>query len=262
VTGTGALLRSQRKVRDAGRSLLPATRNVYAIPLKTSTLDRSLNTSTLPMTIEAILSTFGTRAKEKLANVAASGQPEDQLRAPFEGLLSDIAELSNFPKGTVLAVGESSVADLKTRPDYAVTVKNALVGFVELKAPGKGADPRKFKDPHDKTQWDRLRSLPNLIYTDGNSFSLWQNGELVGSVLTLLGDIESSGKNLAPPPGFAALFESFLRWQPVAPRSAKELAETIARLCRLLRDEVTRATGLEESCSHESGRRLAQASLS
>jgi hypothetical protein len=138
------------------------------------------------MTIEAILSTFGTRAKEKLANVAASGQPEDQLRAPFEGLLSDIA------------VGESSVADLKTRPDYAVTVKNALVGFVELKAPGKGADPRKFKDPHDKTQWDRLRSLPNLIYTDGNSFSLWQNGELVGSVLTLLGDIESSGKNLAP----------------------------------------------------------------
>ncbi len=245
MTGTDALLRSQRKVRDAGRSLFPATRNVYAIPLKTSTLDRSLNTSTLPMTIEAILSTFGTRAKEKLANVAASGQPEDQLRAPFEGLLSDIAELSNFPKGTVLAVGESSVADLKTRPDYAVTVKNALVGFVELKAPGKGADPRKFKDPHDKAQWDRLRSLPNLLYTDGNSFSLWQNGELVGSVLTLLGDIESSGKKLAPPPGFAALFENFLRWQPVAPRSAKELAETIARLCRLLRDEVTEQLALK-----------------
>lgn len=197
------------------------------------------------MTIETILSTFGTRAKEKLANVAASGQPEDQLRAPFEGLLSDIAELSNFPKGTVLAVGESSVADLKTRPDYAVTVKNALVGFVELKAPGKGADPRKFKDPHDKAQWDRLRSLPNLLYTDGNAFSLWQDGELVGSVLTLLGDIESSGKKLAPPPGFAALFESFLRWQPVAPQSAKELAETIARLCRLLRDEVTEQLALK-----------------
>jgi len=197
------------------------------------------------MTIEAILSAFGTKAKDKLANVAASGQPEDQLRAPFEGLLSDIAELSNFPKGTVLAVGESSITDLKTRPDYAVTVKNALVGFVELKAPGKGADPRKFKDPHDKAQWDRLRSLPNLLYTDGNSFSLWQNGELVGSVLTLLGDIESSGKKLAPPPGFAALFESFLRWQPVAPRSAKELAETTARLCRLLRDEVTEQLALK-----------------
>jgi hypothetical protein len=197
------------------------------------------------MTIEAIISAFGAKAKDKLANVAASGQPEDQLRAPFEGLISDIAELSNFPKGSVLAIGESSIADLKTRPDYAVTVKNALIGFVELKAPGKGADPRKFKDPHDKAQWDRLRSLPNLLYTDGNSFSLWQNGELVGSVLTLLGDIESSGKKLAPPPGFAVLFESFLRWQPVAPRSAKELAETTARLCRLLRDEVTEQLALK-----------------
>jgi hypothetical protein len=197
------------------------------------------------MTIETVISAFGAKTKNKLANVAASGQPEDQLRAPFESLLSDIADLANFPKASVLAVGESSITDLKTRPDYAVTVNNALVGFVELKAPGKGADPRKFKDPHDKAQWDRLRSLPNLLYTDGNSFSLWQNGELVGSVLTLLGDIESSGKKLAPPPGFASLFESFLRWQPVAPRSAKELAETTARLCRLLRDEVTEQLALK-----------------
>ena len=147
--------------------------------------------------------------------------------------------------GAVEAVGESSVASLKTRPDYAVTVKNALVGFVELKAPGKGADPRKFKDPHDKDQWERLRSLPNLLYTDGNSFSLWQNGELACPVLTLLGDVESSGKKLIPPPGFAALFESFLRWQPVPPRSAKELAHTTARLCRLLRDEVTEQLALK-----------------
>ena len=147
--------------------------------------------------------------------------------------------------GAVEAVGESSVASLKTRPDYAVTVKNALVGFVELKAPGKGADPRKFKDPHDKDQWERLRSLPNLLYTDGNSFSLWQNGELACPVLTLIGDVESSGKKLMSPPGFAALFESFLRWQPVPPRSAKELADTTARLCRLLRDEVTEQLALK-----------------
>ncbi len=147
--------------------------------------------------------------------------------------------------GAVEAVGESSVASLKTRPDYAVTVKNALVGFVELKAPGKGADPRKFKDPHDKDQWERLRSLPNLLYTDGNSFSLWQNGELACPVLILIGDVESSGKKLMPPPGFASLFESFLRWQPVPPRSAKELAHTTARLCRLLRDEVTEQLALK-----------------
>jgi hypothetical protein len=189
-------------------------------------------------TVSSAIATFGARAKEKLANPAASGQPEDQLRAPFEQLLADLSELSNLSKAAVSAVGESSVSDLKTRPDYAVTVHNALVGFVELKAPGKGADPRKFKDPHDKLQWEKLNSLPNIIYTDGNSFSLWQNGELVGTVITLTGDIESAGSKLQAPAGLLPLFENFLRWEPVPPRSAKDLAHTTARLCRLLRDEV------------------------
>ena len=198
----------------------------------------------MKLTIEAVIATFGAKAKEKLSNPAATGQPEDQLRAPFEHLLSDLAELSHLPKSAVAAVGESPISDLKTRPDYAITVHNALVGFVELKAPGKGADPRKFKDPHDKAQWERLRSLPNLIYTDGNAFSLWQNGELVDSVVSLIGDIESSGNKLEAPPGLLNIFESFLRWAPVPPQSARDLAHTTARLCRLLRDEVTEQLGL------------------
>jgi hypothetical protein len=199
----------------------------------------------MELTIETAISEFGIAAKAKLANPAAAGQPEDQIRAPFEQLLLDIATLSGFPSGSVVPVGESSVSDLKTRPDYAVTVQKSLAGFVELKAPGKGSDPRKFKDPHDKCQWERLCSLPNLLYTDGNGFSLWQDGKLVGAVLHLDGDIESSGAKLAPPPGLQTLFENFLRWQPVAPRSARDLAHTTARLCRLLRDEVTEQLGLK-----------------
>jgi len=199
----------------------------------------------MKQTIETAISEFGKAAKAKLANPVATGQPEDQIRAPFEQLLLDIATLSGLPTGSVVAVGESSVSDLKTRPDYAVTVQKSLVGFVELKAPGKGCDPRKFKDPHDKGQWERLCSLPNLLYTDGNGFSLWQDGKLVGTVLHLDGDIESSGAKLAPPPGLQTLFENFLRWQPVAPRSARDLAHTTARLCRLLRDEVTEQLGLK-----------------
>ncbi|MBZ5507894.1 MAG: N-6 DNA methylase [Acidobacteriia bacterium] len=158
--------------------------------------------------------------------------------------MADFAELCNLQKAAVTPVGESSVSELKTRPDYAVTVHNALVGFVELKAPGKGADPRKFKDVHDKAQWEKLHSLPNLIYTDGNAFSLWQDGELFDSVITLTGDIESSGSKLQAPPKLLNLFEQFLRWEPIAPSSAKDLAQTTARLCRLLRDEVTEQLGL------------------
>ena len=184
------------------------------------------------------ISAFGLAAKTKLANPSATGEPEDQLRAPFETLLADMAELASLPRAKVVAVGESRVSDLKTRPDYAVTVHAALVGHVELKAPGKGADPRRFRDPHDRAQWEKLSSLPNLLYTDGNAFSLWQNGALVGSVVRLTGDIESSGDQLAAPPGLLGLFENFLRWEPIPPRSAQELAHVAARLCRLLRDEV------------------------
>jgi hypothetical protein len=201
--------------------------------------------SQMTLSIETAISAFGRVAKLKLSNPAATGQPEDQLRAPFEQLLEDAAALCNFHAGTVVAVGETSQRDLKTRPDYSITVNKALVGFVELKAPGKGANPPRFKDPHDKAQWEKLSSLPNLLYTDGNSFSLWQDGKLVGSVLTLNGDIETTGAKLAPPPGLLLLFESFLRWKPVAPRSARELAHTTARLCRFLRDEVTEQLGLK-----------------
>src|SRR6267154_854900 len=193
----------------------------------------------MTLNLDSAISRFGTEAKRKLNNPSVSGQPEDQLRAPFEQLIADLAEVCGFRRPDVTAVGESSLSDLKTRPDYAITVRNALTGFVELKSPGKGADPRKFRDRHDKEQWENLKSIPNLIYTDGNQFSLWRNGELEGSVISLIGDIETSGTQLKAPHDLLALFESFIRWQPIPPRDAKQLATISARLCRLLRTEVT-----------------------
>src|ERR1700722_4136573 len=106
------------------------------------------------LSIQSAVAAFGASSKAKLTNPGVSGEPEDQLRAPFEQLLADFAELGGIPRAAIAAVGESSVRELKTRPDYAVTVRNALVGFIELKAPGKGADPRKFRDIHDKEQWE------------------------------------------------------------------------------------------------------------
>ena len=114
----------------------------------------------MKVTLQSAIASFGASAKAKLANPAASGEPEDQLRTPFEQLLSDLAELCSLLKTAVTPVGESSVSHLKTRPDYAATVHRALVGFIELKAPGKGADPRKFKDAHDKQQCPGLAQTP------------------------------------------------------------------------------------------------------
>ncbi|MBM3563580.1 MAG: DNA methyltransferase [Alphaproteobacteria bacterium] len=183
------------------------------------------------------MSAFGKSCKAKLANPAAAGAPEDQLRAPLEGLFQDLSALARVPNVTL--VGESTLGALATRPDYAVTVHNALVGFVEVKAPGKGADPRRFTDEHDKKQWTKLKSLPNLMYTDGGSFSLWRNGQLVDKIVALEGDVESAGAKLTAPATLLPLISDFLRWSPEPPRSVPQLAETAARLCRLLRDEVT-----------------------
>lgn len=195
----------------------------------------------VPLPAEAFasaVSRFGAAVKAKLSAPAAAGAPEDQLRAPLEALLAALAEALLFKPGAVVLVGEATLADLKTRPDYAVSAAGALVGHIEVKAPGKGADPRRFRDAHDKAQWQRLKSLPNLLYTDGNAFSLWRSGALAGEVVRLSGDVETTGAALAAPPAFERLIADFLRWEPLAPTGPRALARTSAHLCRLLRDEV------------------------
>ena len=195
-------------------------------------------------TLADAVSAFGKAAKAKLSNVAISGASEDQLRSPLEALVRDLAEIGGMARDSIQLVGETSLAEIQTRPDFAVLVGGALVGFIEVKAPGKGADPRKFDNPHDKAQWAKLKSLPNLLYTDGNSFSLWRDGEIAGKVIHLDGDIETSGDRLSAPPALLALFTDFLRWRPIAPRNARRLAEVSARLCRLMRDEVVEQLAL------------------
>ena len=195
-------------------------------------------------TIAGAVSAYGASVKPKLSNIAIGGAPEDQLRGPLDTLLRELAGIGGLPVDSVHLVGETTLTALKTRPDFAVTVSKALVGFIEVKAPGKGADPRKFNDLHDKEQWDKLKSLPNLIYTDGNAFSLWRDGKLEGAIIHLEGDVESAGAKLAAPDSLLALISDFLRWSPIPPKTAKQLAQISARLCRLLRDEVVEQMGL------------------
>lgn len=180
---------------------------------------------------------FGVKVKAKLRNAAADGAPEDQLRAPLEAFVKDAAVAAGVTAAIEL-VGETNLSDLRIRPDYAVTAGNVLVGFVEVKAPGKGADPRRFATPHDKAQWARLKALPNLVYTDGNAFSLWRDGEIVGKVVAFDQDVETAGSALTAPDTLLPLLADFLTWKPTTPRTTKTLAAVAARLCRLLRDEV------------------------
>ena len=194
--------------------------------------------------IKKAVGDFGASAKAKLGE---GGQPEDQLRNPIEQLFKALTIECDLPAGAVTLIGEKSLAELRTRPDFAVQVRGALVGFIEVKAPGKGADPRKWKAGHDKEQWDKLKALPNLLYTDGNSFSLWRDGLLVGQIVQLDGDIEAAGTKLSAPLHFHPLIADFLSWKPIAPNGPNELARVSARLCRFLRDEVIEQLGAKNA---------------
>jgi hypothetical protein len=108
----------------------------------------------LAKTLAIAVSNYGAKVKPKLANIAIDGAPEDQLRGPLDLLIQDLAELGDLSSGSVHLVGETTLSDLKTRPDFAATVNKALVGFIEVKAPSV---PSGWPD----TYWD-TDSRPRL----------------------------------------------------------------------------------------------------
>jgi hypothetical protein len=63
--------------------------------------------------LKTAIAEFGVQTKAKLANPSASGEPEDQLRAPLEALFANLALICGFEKGLLTAVGESSLSSLK-----------------------------------------------------------------------------------------------------------------------------------------------------
>ena len=65
---------------------------------------------------------FGATLKPKFSGIGASGLPEDQLRGPFDTLVQEIVTALGWAADFVL-VGELSIRELKTRPDFAVTKK-------------------------------------------------------------------------------------------------------------------------------------------
>ncbi|HEY2042655.1 MAG TPA: type ISP restriction/modification enzyme, partial [Jatrophihabitans sp.] len=135
---------------------------------------------------------------------------------------------------------EVTLTELNSRPDMAVDAPSGRVGYIELNAPGKGTPETWRANQHDRLQWEKLKHLPNLIYTDGNSWALYQKGELVGKVGTLDGDLARAGRHLKPADSaFEQLLKAFLYWKPEQPRTMRAIVADVAPLCRLLRDQVS-----------------------
>lgn len=197
------------------------------------------------MTIQDAFQRFAETVRTKMSTFTP-GEPEDQLRGPFENFMSDVARTLGWD---VVCAGEARLPDSLGKPDYAVHLNGLLAGYVELKAPGLGALPKRFTG-HNREQWRRFQFIPNLIYCDGNEWALWRSGKLVDNIVRLSGDIVADGKK-AVGPGNAhdveRLLRDFLSWQPIIPTDRngkvdlKKFSALLAPLCRMLRDDVSDA---------------------
>ena len=170
-------------------------------------------------------------ARNFAQNVSAS--PEDQLKPLVGGLIKRVC--AAYVNGTVDYRSEVAPEGVDGRPDLGFTLDRLLVGLVELKAPGTGARPERFRG-RNRDQWRRFRDLPNLIYTDGAEWSLYRFGELAGRA-RISDDIAAGDIRSDAAPRLDALLRDFINWKPIAPSTARGVAEFLAPLTRFLRDE-------------------------
>src|SRR5271165_2049944 len=166
-----------------------------------------MNISSLEIFADAL------KAKFSLPGCAS---PEDQLKPVVADLLKSAGTAYGLAVDTRT---ETHLSGHKVRPDIAVYVGGLICGYVELKAPNLGADAPKLKGEHNKKQWEKLKGLPNLIYTDGREWALYRGGERPDGqpIVRLHDDPTEKGKaatTKADAEGLERLFRDFLGWQP------------------------------------------------
>jgi hypothetical protein len=182
---------------------------------------------------------------ELVPRLRGDGRREDQLRAPVYSLLREFGLI--LGRGVVVH-DEVTLADLSSRPDFAVDTPGGRIGYIELKALEKGIPGRSWRPTkHDREQFVKLSRLPNLIYTNGQCFGLYRKGVLVGQVAEVRGDLATAGHRLAPADDeLGRLFREFLVWKPDRPTTLRWVVREVAPLCRLLRDQVADMMAYEQ----------------
>jgi hypothetical protein len=121
----------------------------------------------LPARFRSAAEQFAEELKASFAS-AIPAQPEDQLKSPVRDLLASAAS-------NVFTRTEAQLYEIGGRPDIGVSVRNALCGHVELKAPGIGARTSRYHG-RDKEQWEKFKALPNVLYTDAVEWALYRSG--------------------------------------------------------------------------------------
>ncbi len=167
---------------------------------------------------------------------------EQDLAPVFKTLLEKL--LPYIPISDLTVTSEYAKAGIG-RPDIALTRPGQPPrAFVELKAPSKPDDPAKFKDQHDKRQFERFKSLPvwaisnfSHLRTFDRGDAIW-SGEIVPAKAIDPNTSDAKATKMIEAidtgPLLRALTPLALANPPSA-KDAKELAGNLAHAARLVR---------------------------
>lgn len=179
---------------------------------------------------------FAENLREVFARLAR-GQAEEQLKRPVATLVEAAGRLQQLRVHTTPEIVVS-----QGRPDIGVMTDALLCGHIELKAPRETIDPAQMRG-RNKQQWEKFQALPNLVYTNGREWRLFQLGQQV-DVLTFTGEPTEQGRAAVTQEDarrLEGLFRAFLTWHPIVPHQPQPLARFLAPLARLIRDDVKAA---------------------
>jgi Type ISP C-terminal specificity domain/N-6 DNA Methylase len=184
----------------------------------------------------------------KLKNTAVKEQTEHTSRAALEGLLQEFATKG---KGIKVQHEPRRVAD-KGAPDFRITAKGMILGYVEVKT--IGADLNKILKSDQITKYRLLSG--NILLTDYLDF-IWIDEKQIKDRATLVypHDLEGKSDKLKPENAEAVskLLDGFFSTPPQGIGKSQQLALALATRSRLLRDYLGDELVRQEK-EHQEGR--------
>lgn len=190
------------------------------------------------------LQAYARRIRELLR--ANPNTPETGLAPAFQQLLIDL--LPSLPAIPALTVSPEYLNPGAGRPDVALILQGQPPrAFIELKAPAKSGDPKRWRDAHDKRQFERLQELGHWAASNFAEFHLYHRDIMFGwasivpeSALSPFCEDDAADRLVdrhdAGP--FLELLTLLCRADAPEARNAEHLAELMAHSARLVRSIV------------------------
>ncbi|MGO9774413.1 MAG: type ISP restriction/modification enzyme [Roseiarcus sp.] len=194
------------------------------------------------MATEAIIE-YARRIREQRR--AGPSNLEQALAPEFQRLLEFL--LPRISSNGLIVVPEYATPGIG-RPDIALKrAGQPPRAFVELKAPTKPGDPSRYRDPHDKQQFERFKSLPVWAISNFSSFRVFRRDEAIASIEIVPEaalnpeTTEASAERLirrGDPAGLIAALTPLALADPPPAKDAEQLAGNLAHAARLVRSIV------------------------